>query len=101
MLPWICGSETLTIVVSSPCMMQAQMTVAVISPRFGTVTVSDCKAQRNRWFAAVPGQTPSDGETVRIPVADDMPGGRPGEMRADHQNRAAAQFPEHTLAGAA
>ncbi len=33
MLPWMCGRQTLTIVVSSPCMMQAQMIVAVIAPR--------------------------------------------------------------------
>src|SRR6476620_9943614 len=36
MLPWICGRQTLTIVVSSPCMTQAQITVAVVSPRCGT-----------------------------------------------------------------
>jgi hypothetical protein len=36
MLPWMCGRQTLTIVVSSPCMTHAQMTVAVIAPRFGT-----------------------------------------------------------------
>ena len=36
MLPWICGRQTLTIVVSTPCMTQAQMTVAVIAPRLGT-----------------------------------------------------------------
>jgi hypothetical protein len=33
MLPWMWGRETLTIVVSSPCMTQAQMTVAVIAGR--------------------------------------------------------------------
>src|SRR4029077_18464916 len=33
MLPWMCGRQTLTIVVSSPCMTQAQMIVAVIAPR--------------------------------------------------------------------
>ena len=33
MLPWMCGRQTLTIVVSSPCMTQAQMTVAVIAAR--------------------------------------------------------------------
>src|SRR6266851_8247263 len=32
MLPWMCGRQTLTIVVSSPCMTQATMTVAVLSP---------------------------------------------------------------------
>src|ERR1700736_6191007 len=36
MLPWICGRQTLTIVVSRPCMTQAQMTVAVVIPRWGT-----------------------------------------------------------------
>ena len=36
MLPWICGRQTLTIVVSSPCMTQAQMTVAVVAARLGT-----------------------------------------------------------------
>ena len=36
MLPWMCGRQTLTIVVSSPCMTQAQMTVAVVIPRCGT-----------------------------------------------------------------
>ena len=36
MLPWMCGKHTLTIVVSSPCMTQAQMTVAVVMPRLGT-----------------------------------------------------------------
>jgi hypothetical protein len=36
MLPWMCGRQTLTIVVSSPCMMQAQITVAVIAPRLAT-----------------------------------------------------------------
>src|SRR5262249_42153090 len=35
MLPWMCGRQTLTIVVSSPCMTQAQITVAVIMPRLG------------------------------------------------------------------
>src|SRR5205085_9764987 len=33
MLPWMCGRQTLTIVVSSPCMTQAQMIVAVVNPR--------------------------------------------------------------------
>ena len=36
MLPWICGRQTLTIVVSTPCMTQAQMIVAVVKPRLGT-----------------------------------------------------------------
>jgi hypothetical protein len=36
MLPWMWGKQTLTIVVSSPCMTHAQMTVAVIAARFGT-----------------------------------------------------------------
>jgi hypothetical protein len=36
MLPWICGRQTLTIVVSSPCMTQAQITVAVVNPRCAT-----------------------------------------------------------------
>jgi hypothetical protein len=36
MLPWMCGRQTLTIVVSSPCMTQAQITVAVVKARFGT-----------------------------------------------------------------
>src|SRR5579863_3001871 len=36
MLPWICGRQTLTIVVSSPCMTQATMIVAVIAPRLAT-----------------------------------------------------------------
>jgi hypothetical protein len=36
MLPWMCGRQTLTIVVSSPCMTQAQMIVAVIAPRLAT-----------------------------------------------------------------
>ena len=35
MLPWMCGRQTLTIVVSSPCITQAQMTVAVVKPRLG------------------------------------------------------------------
>jgi hypothetical protein len=34
MLPWMCGRQTLTIVVSSPCMTQAQITVAVVAPRY-------------------------------------------------------------------
>src|SRR5215469_13205976 len=34
MLPWMCGRQTLTIVVSSPCMTQAQMIVAVVAARF-------------------------------------------------------------------
>ena len=33
MLPWICGKATFAIVVSSPCMTQAQIIVAVIMPR--------------------------------------------------------------------
>jgi hypothetical protein len=33
MLPWICGKATLAIVVSSPCITQAQITVVVIMPR--------------------------------------------------------------------
>ena len=33
MLPWMCGRQTLTIVVSSPCITQAQMIVAVVKPR--------------------------------------------------------------------
>src|ERR1700726_236595 len=33
MLPWMCGRQTLTIVVSSPCMTQAQMIVAVVAAR--------------------------------------------------------------------
>ena len=36
MLPWMCGRQTLTIVVSSPCMTQAQMIVAVVAARLGT-----------------------------------------------------------------
>ena len=36
MLPWMCGSATLAIVVSTPCMTQAQMIVAVMAPRWGT-----------------------------------------------------------------
>ena len=36
MLPWMCGRHTLTIVVSSPCMTHAQMTVAVIAARLAT-----------------------------------------------------------------
>jgi hypothetical protein len=40
MLPCMCGRQTLTIVVSSPCMTQAQMTVAVVKPRFGTVAAA-------------------------------------------------------------
>jgi len=39
MLPWMCGRQTLTIVVSSPCMTQAVMTVAVIAARLGTAGV--------------------------------------------------------------
>ena len=35
MLPWMCGRQTLAIVVSTPCMTQAQMTVAVIAARLG------------------------------------------------------------------
>src|SRR5580704_17118719 len=35
MLPWMCGSATLAIVVSIPCSTQAQMIVAVIRPRLG------------------------------------------------------------------
>ena len=41
MLPWIFGRQTLTIVVSSPCMTQAQITVAVVSPRCGTAMAAD------------------------------------------------------------
>ena len=37
MLPWMCGRQTLTIVVSTPCMTQAQMIVAVIGPRWAPV----------------------------------------------------------------
>src|SRR3954464_11676252 len=33
MLPWMCGRQTLTIVVPSPCMTQAQMIVAVVAAR--------------------------------------------------------------------
>ena len=40
MLPWMCGRQTLTIVVSSPCMTQAQMIVAVVKPRLATVTAA-------------------------------------------------------------
>src|SRR4051794_38265608 len=40
MLPCMCGRQTLTIVVSSPCMTQAQMTVAVVKPRLGTVAAA-------------------------------------------------------------
>jgi hypothetical protein len=36
MLPWMCGRQTLTIVVSSPCMTQAQMIVAVVAARLAT-----------------------------------------------------------------
>ena len=36
MLPWMCGRQTLTIVVSSPCITQAQIIVAVVIPRWGT-----------------------------------------------------------------
>lgn len=36
MLPWMFGRQTLTIVVSSPCMTQAVMTVAVIAGRLAT-----------------------------------------------------------------
>jgi hypothetical protein len=32
----MCGRQTLTIVVSRPCMTQAQMTVAVIAARLAT-----------------------------------------------------------------
>src|SRR5215831_6652535 len=39
MLPCMCGSATLAIVVSIPCNTQAQMIVAVISPRWGTAVV--------------------------------------------------------------
>ena len=35
MLPWMCGRQTLTIVVSSPCMTQAQMIVAVVAAAVG------------------------------------------------------------------
>jgi len=33
MLPWMCGRQTLAIVVSTPCMTQAQMIVAVVAAR--------------------------------------------------------------------
>jgi hypothetical protein len=36
MLPWMCGRQTLTIVVSSPCITQAQMIVAVVAARLAT-----------------------------------------------------------------
>src|SRR5271166_3584576 len=36
MLPWMCGRQTLTIVVSSPCITHAQMIVAVVRPRLAT-----------------------------------------------------------------
>ena len=36
MLPWICGSDTLRIVLSSPCMMLASMIDSVSMPRCGT-----------------------------------------------------------------
>jgi hypothetical protein len=36
MLPWMCGRQTFTIVVSSPCMTQAQMIVAVVAARLAT-----------------------------------------------------------------
>src|ERR1700694_3758849 len=36
MLPWMCGRQTLTIVVSSPCITHATMIVAVIAPRLAT-----------------------------------------------------------------
>ena len=36
MLPWMCGRQTFTIVVSSPCMTQPQMTAAVVALRLGT-----------------------------------------------------------------
>jgi hypothetical protein len=35
-LPWICGRATLAIVLSTPCMMFANMIEAVIQPRLGT-----------------------------------------------------------------
>ena len=35
MLPWMWGRQTLTIVVSSPCMTQAVMIVAVVAARLG------------------------------------------------------------------
>ena len=34
MLPWMWGKQTLTIVVSSPCMTQAQIIVTVVAARF-------------------------------------------------------------------
>jgi len=33
MLPWMCGRQTLAIVVSTPCMTHAQMIVAVVAGR--------------------------------------------------------------------
>ena len=36
MLPWMCGSATLAIVVSTPCMKVASMIETVIQPRFAT-----------------------------------------------------------------
>jgi hypothetical protein len=36
MLPWMCGRQTLAMVVSTPCMTHAQMIVAVIAPRLAT-----------------------------------------------------------------
>jgi hypothetical protein len=40
----MCGRQTLTIVVSSPCMTQALMIVAVIAPRWATGGVSPLTA---------------------------------------------------------
>jgi hypothetical protein len=36
MLPWMCGRQTLAMVVSTPRMTHAQMIVAVIAPRLAT-----------------------------------------------------------------
>jgi hypothetical protein len=33
MVPWMCGRQTLAIVVSTPCMTHAQMMVAVVAAR--------------------------------------------------------------------
>src|SRR5438477_8631315 len=53
MLPWMCGRQTLTIVVSSPCMTQAQMIVAVVNPRWGTgAALSPLTACAPAWRAA-------------------------------------------------
>src|SRR6266567_4475321 len=52
MLPWMCGRATLTIVVSSPCMTQAQMIVAVIQPRLATGGATSPLTVRARSSAA-------------------------------------------------